>query len=86
MPKTCGYQYCGNDSSNIKREMFAHLIFYFPVMHISLYNFIGWYLNNFTVLPILEGGIICLSNFIFMSPFIIKIWVINGGTTEFKLK
>ena len=60
--------------------MFAQLIFYFLVMLNSLHHFIGWSFNYFTVIPILEVYIICLSNIIFKNTFVTTVWGKNGGT------
>ena len=72
---TCFYQYCGDDSYYITCAMFALLLFSFPVMHHSLHHLCVWSFNRFTILPIFEGGIICLSNFILKNPFVIAPWV-----------
>ena len=84
--KTWGYHYFSNDSSYITHEIFAQLIFSFPVMHNLLHNFLGLYLNHFTVILIVGEYIISLSNLIFKNPFIIASKVRNYGTAEFKVK
>ena len=75
----CVHQYYDDDSSCITCEMFRQLIFYFLDMHNSLYRFIGWYFNNITMQPILEGVIICLYNFKFNNTFVIYVGETNGG-------
>ena len=50
IPKTCGYQYCGEKTGFDFRAMLAQYYFALPVLHNILYG--GGVIGHFTILPV----------------------------------
>ena len=42
IPKTCGYQYCGEKTGFNVRAMLAQSYFALPVLHNILHSFFAW--------------------------------------------
>ena len=60
--------------------MFVQFYFTLPVIYNILHPFFAWNFYHFAYLPILEGGIVRISNYDYDKYFSIDAWVKSGGS------
>ena len=83
---TCGYQYFGEKTGFNVGAMFALFYFALLVLHNIFNPFFAWMFYHLTCLPILEGDIICISNYYYEKYFSIYAWVNSGVPGDAKVK